>query len=251
MPMPLKKPRLLSLVLATFLAALTGFCISGPVAQTVAQDDPLTPAGIWTHGDTVLLFAFFRQCEEDGGGGCQPLQTLVSKDGGKTWARSGPRLVGSSFLYILNTGGETWIAGDSYAEGPAHGPFLHLFDPDNTEWPEFEIYDGGEEFRALAHDERNPNRFLAWIDHVEVSEPESSHIFLHQSLDRGRTWHEVKEVKRVPKSMPGLRFFQDLPQESGDWRINSATRTLEHKGQDDQWHTAVTLPLPIQNTCPD
>jgi len=242
----LKKMRFLSPALMALLVTSAGFCVSGPPAQ----DDFVAPAGIWAHGDTVLLFAFFRQCEEDGGG-YQPLQTLVSKDGGKTWARSGPRLVGSSFLYILNTGGETWIAGDSYAEGPAHGPFLHLFDPDNAEWPQFEIYDGYEEFRALAQDERNPDRFLAWIDHVEVSEPEGSHIFLHQSLDRGRTWHEVKEVKRVPKSMPGLRFFQDLPQQSGDWRINPAARTLEHKDKDNEWRTAVNLPLPIQNTCPD
>jgi hypothetical protein len=181
------------------------------------------------------------------------MQTLVSQNGGQSWNRGGPRLFGSSFLYILNVGEETWIAGDSYAEGPAHDSFLILVDPNQTEWPEFPIFDGPEEFRALAHDERNPNRFLAWIDHVDLNDTDATHIFLHESLDRGRTWHVVKEVKRVPRAMPGLRFFQELPQESGGWRISTFTlpRTLEHLGADGKWHEAAKLPLPIQESCSD
>jgi len=215
------------------------------------QDDRGSPGEIWTNGNIVLFFAPMRACE--GEETYIPMQTLVSTDGGRSWSKRGPRLFGSSFLYILNVGGETWIAGDSYVEGPAHDSFLLLVDPNNAEWPQFSIYDGPEEFRALAHDERNPNRFVAWIDHVDLNDSDATHIFLHESLDRGRTWHVVKEVKRVPKSMPELRFFKEPPQESGSWRVGTFTlpRTLEHLGQDGKWHRAATLPMPIQEGCSD
>src|SRR6267142_2631574 len=242
----LKRMRFLSPALLALLVTSACFCVSGPPAQ----DNDVPVWGIWARGDTVLLFAHVRNCEEDSGA-YKPAQTLVSTDGGRTWAMRGPRLVGRSFQYILNVGDEIWLAGDSYAEGPATNPFLLLVDPQRDDWPEFQIYDGNEEFRALAHDERDPNRFFAWLDHVEMDEPEASHIFLHESLDRGRTWTAVKEVKRVPKSLPGLRFFQDIPMESGDWRVDPTTRTLEHRDRNHEWHTAATLPLPIQDSCPN
>lgn len=221
------------------------------VATLVAapQDDQGSPGEIWTNGNTILFFAPFRQCNDEAA--YTPTQTLVSRDGGNSWSKAGPRLFGSSFLYIQNVGEETWIAGDSYAEGPAHDAFLLLVDPNNSEWQEFPIYNGDEEFRALAHDTRNPNRFVAWIDHVDLNDIDAAHIFLHESLDRGRTWRVVKEVKRVPRSMPGLRFFQELPQQSGSWRISTFTlpRTLEHLGSDGKWHERAKLPLPIQESC--
>jgi len=151
----LKRMRSLSPALLALLVTSACFCVSGPPAQD--NDVPLW--GIWARGDTVLLFAHVRNCEEDSGA-YKPAQTLVSTDGGRTWAMKGPRLIGRSFQYILNVGDEIWLAGDSYAEGPATNPFLLLVDPQRDDWPEFQIYDGNEEFRALAHDERDPNRFL-------------------------------------------------------------------------------------------
>jgi hypothetical protein len=243
-------PELLMSTKILHLLLLAALLVAATVVPA-AQDDQPSAGEIWTHGNTVLFFAPMRQCGDEQT--YTPMQTLVSRDAGKSWSKSGPRLFGSSFLYVLNVGGETWIAGDNYVEGPAHDPFLLLMDPNNAEWPEFPIYDGPEEFRALAHDERNPNRFVAWIDHVDLYDTDATHIFLHESLDRGRTWRVVKEVKRVPKAMPGLRFFSEPRQESGDWRVSAVTlpRTLEHLGPDGKWHQAAQLPLPIQENCSD
>jgi hypothetical protein len=242
----LNKTRLLLSAGAAFLAAVTGFCIDVP------EENLTSPQGIWAHGDTVLLFGMMHRCKDEVDIPYRPQQTLVSKDGGKTWARRGPRLMGSTVDFILDTGEEIWIAGDSYdSEGPANTPFLLLFDADSTEWPKFDIYDGYDELLALAHDNRDSNRFLAWVNHL-MSNEDTDPTFLHESLDHGRTWHAVKKVKRVPKSSPGLHFFQQIPQQSGAWRIANADQpsaALERLGPDGKWHQAAKLPLPIQESC--
>ena len=224
------------------------------VARNEQQPELDTPYGIWTHKDTILLFAPARQCEDDGGG-YQPMQTIISKDAGKSWTKSGPRFVGSTLMYLLDTGDDLWFAGEEYAEGPTHSPFLLRFDPESAEWPQLDIEDEslnyGADLRALAQDTRNPNHFLAWITHLSIDDPEAAPVFLHRSLDQGKSWKQLQQVKRVPRSWKGFRFFKEPPMESGGWRIDTFThpRTLEHLEQDGQWHTVVTLPLAIQNTC--
>ena len=250
------------LTIAAVLAALAIVAMAqsaaAPQSQVVAQNeqppDPLTPYGLWTHGETILLFAPFRPCEDDGGG-YQPMQTIVSNDGGRSWRKSGPRFVGRELMYLLDTGDQLWFAGENYAEGPTSSPFLLRFDPDSAEWPELEIesegLSQGADLQALAQDTRNPNHFLAWITHLSIDDPEAAPVFLHRSLDQGKSWKQLQQVKRVPRSWKGFRFFKAPPMESGGWRIGSFTlpRTLERLEPDGLWHTAVTLPLAIQNTC--
>lgn len=240
----LNKTRLLLLAGTALLTAVTGFCIGVP------PDDPPSPNGIWVHGDTVLLFAMFPACKEEGGPSHTALQTLVSKDGGRNWAWRGPRLTWSYFEFILDTGDEIWLAGNNYnPEGPASDPYVLLFDADSMEWPQFQIFNGDDELMAVARDDRDNNRFLAWVNHLINSE-ETDPTFLHQSLDHGRTWHIVKQVKSVPRSAAGLHFFQEIPQQSGAWRISNTdqprTSFLEHQEPDGKWHPAARLPLPIQ-----
>src|SRR5437763_3171839 len=153
------------------------------VAAAQSEPPPAlpNPDGIWIHGDTILLFAPFRQCEDEG---YLPMQTLISKDGGKSWSKSGPRFVGRSLMYLLDSGNELWFAGEYYAEGPTSSPFLLRFDPDG-EWPEFSIYEDGADLQAIAQDERNPHRFLAWITHLTIEDPEAMPVFLHRSVDGG------------------------------------------------------------------
>jgi hypothetical protein len=250
----LNKARLLLLAGVAILATVTGFCIGVP-------EENLTTLGIWAHGDTVLLFSTVHACKEDEETAHPPLQTLVSKDGGKTWAARGPRLLWSKLEFILDTGEEIWIAGDSYdAEGPANTPFFLLFDADKMEWPKFDIYDGYDELLTVAHDDHDGNRFLAWVNHLmlDPTDPDAAEdpgidpTFLHESLDHGRTWHAVKKVKRVPKSAPGLHFFQEIPQQSGSWRIAGADQSsaaLEQLGTDGKWQQSARLPLPVQERC--
>jgi hypothetical protein len=250
----LNKTRLLFFAGAALLTIATGFCIGVP------ENDSPSPSGVWTHGDTVLLFTTFPACKADDEPPHRFLQTLVSKDGGKTWAWRGPRLTWSNFEYIMDTGNEIWLAGDSYsAEGPAYDPFLVLFNADSMEWPQLKIYEGEDELMAVAHDDRNSNRFVAWVNHLMLppGDPDADDgtdsTFLHESLDRGQTWHAVRKVKRIPKSAPGLHFFQEIPQRSGAWRIastyHSSAAFLEHLEPDGSWRPAAKLPSPIQKSC--
>jgi len=235
------------------LAAVTGFCIGVP-----AEDQP-SPSAVWAHGNTVLVFATFPSCTEDSAPAHLTMQTLISKDGGKTWAWRGPSMPWSMVEYILESGDEIWLAGENYdSEGPASVPFLLLLDADSMEWPQLEIHSGYTELMAVARDERDSNRFLAWANHLLLSPDDPDYtddgknpLFLHESLDRGRTWHVVRKEKDVPKSAPGLRFFQQIKEQSEGWRISSrqpgGVAVLEHQQPDGKWHSAGRLPTPIQN----
>lgn len=243
------------LLLSTCFVLLTTI----PGVCTQAQEENLAFVGIWIHGDTILLFATVHKCNDEINEATQPLQTLVSKDKGKTWTRSGPRLMWSKFEFILDTGREIWIAGDNYdPEGPASSPFILLADPDSRDWQRFEIYDGYDELMAVAWDERDGNRFLAWVNHLMLfpADPdyeENDPMFLHESLDRAGTWHAVKKVKGVPKTAPGMRFFKEIPNQSRGWRIidniSQHTTALEHLGRDGKWQLVAKSALPIQESC--
>ena len=182
-----------------------------------------------------------------------PLQTLVSRDSGKTWANSGARMLDRELKFILDSGDELWIAGEGYFEGPTHNPFLLRF-KEGADWQQFDVYEGDSELLAVAADKRNKDKFYAWVQHIDISNTENIHgpTFLHQSRDRGRTWEAVKQVKSVPKSSGGLRFFQILPKQSGRWRISENSgrnSSVEHLENDGQWHEVSTLPLVIQTNC--
>lgn len=251
------KPQLFLSLGLVLLAAGTSFCAG------FAENDQPTPNLVWSHGKTVLVFAVFPACEDESAVPRQTMQTLISKDDGKTWNWRGPRMPWSMLEYILQSGDEIWLAGENYdPEGPASEPFLLLVDADSMEWPQLRIYDRYTELTAVARDERDGNRFLAWVNHLmlppddpDVPEDGSDPMFLHESLDRGRTWHVIRTEKEAPKSAPGLRFFQPTSEQSGAWRISttkmktgmSGGSVLEHKARDGKWHPAGRLPSPIQN----
>jgi hypothetical protein len=214
-----------------------------------ALQDQEKAIGIWEHGKTVLLFATLIGCESDMY--LHP-QALVSGDEGKTWAKSGPDLYGLDLKLISDTGEEVMVGGEYYIEGPTNSPFLLVY-RDGAEWQQFRIYDGNAELKALAQDELRPNRFLAWVEHIDMQSDEDvpGPIYLHQSLDRGRTWSAVKKVKSVPASAPHLRFFLEMPLENGRWRVSEQDQPrarVEHIGENGQWQVVASLPLPIQ-TC--
>ena len=253
----LNKPQLLLSIGMVLLAAGTSFCTGVP------KDDQPTPDLVWAHGQTVLVFALFPACEDESPTPRQTMQTLISKDGGKTWDWRGPRMPWVMLEYILESGDEIWIAGENYdAEGPASAPFLLLVDADSMEWPQLKIYDRYTELMAVARDDRDGNRLLAWVNHLmldpddpDLPQDGSDPMFLHESLDRGQTWHVIRIEKDVPKSLPGLRFFQPISEHSGAWRISttkmktasSSASFLEHQAPDGKWHPAGRLPSPVQN----
>jgi len=210
-----------------------------------APQEYLTADGIWARGDTIILFARFNPCGEP----YRPIQPLVSRDGGQTWAASGPRLEGSELEYILDTGAELWIGGEQIAEGPSSAPFLLLYRADGAEWPQFVIYDDAAELLGVARETKS-GRLLAWVRHIDFqSDNWTGPVYLHQSVDRGPTWSTMQKVRHVPRSAPGLRFFQKLPRQSGRWRISSLGSAVEHQQADGKWHRITRLPLPLQQRC--
>lgn len=249
----LNKPQLFLSLGIVLLTAVSAFCAGVP------GDDQPSPSMVWSRGNTVLVFASFPACEDESATPHRTMQTLISKDGGKTWNWRGPRMPWSMLEYILVSGDEIWLAGENYnPEGPASEPFLLPVDGDSMEWPQLEIYDRYTELTAVARDDHDGNRFLAWVNHLmlpaddpDLPEDGSDPMFLHESLDRGRKWHVIKKEKDVPKSPPGLRFFEPISEQSGTWRISKTSQSsaseLEHKKRDGKWHPAGRLPSPIQN----
>jgi hypothetical protein len=159
---------------------------------------------------------------------------------------------GRELDFILDTGTELWIAGQNAAEGPTSAPYLLRYRADDAEWLQSEIYDDFAELVAVAR-ETKTGRFLAWVRHiVDVGSVQQTWpMYLHQSVDGGRTWSEVKKVRRVPRSAPGVHFFQELPSRSGSWRISRLGSAVEQRQGDGKWHTVTKLPLPLQQGCPD
>jgi hypothetical protein len=198
----------------------------------------------------VILFARFQECKNQP---YQPLQPLISRDGGKTWTEKGPWLPdGQELGYILDTGTDLWIAGQHYAEGPTSEPFIVLYRAHGDEWPQvdMDVHSPGSELLGLALEKKN-GTLLAWVEHINWPSRMSGPVYLHQSVDGGRTWQTIKKVRRIPRSSPGLRFFKPLPMQRGSWRLSGAGHfpsVVEHQERDGKWYKVVGLPLPIQQT---
>ena len=210
-----------------------------------AQDIP-SANGIWARGDLVILFARLDKCDAP----YRPVQPLVSTDGGKTWGVTGPLLESSDLEYFLDTRSELFIAGEDIAEGPAHNPFLLVYRATDNTWQQSEIYDQASELLGIAH-EAKTGGFLAWVRHLELQKNGdwSGPVFLHRSLDGGKTWSVVREVKRVPRTAPGLHFFREHLDQSGSWRLTKTGSRAERRQDDGKWRLVTILPLPIQKDC--
>jgi hypothetical protein len=153
---------------------------------------------------------------------------------------------------MMSEGDQLWIAGQMYAEGPTNSPFLLTYNFDLHEWSQFEIDGDAADLLGLAR-EKETGHLLAWVEHLErpPDDDEPGRIVLHESIDRGKTWSDVKNVEHVPTTAPRLRFFRELPQQSGKWRVSHAGNTLEQMKDDGKWHSRVKLPLPVQQQCPE
>ena len=216
------------------------FLVTALCGSAVAQEW-VSPFGILARGNVLFLFTRVEGCL-----GEQAAQIFLSEDGGKTWAKQGPSLGGSDFYSILDTGTELWIAGQHTAEGPGTDPFLLKYSANQPVWDLQQIYEGAAELlgSALQNDGKT---IWAWVRHVQFSSPKwTGPIYLHKSMDRGRTWSAVKKVRRVPTSASHLSFFQEIKNQSGDWRISGLGEfghAIEHQRSDQTWHVISEFPM--------
>lgn len=201
--------------------------------------------GLWSHDKTIVLLARFEAC----GGPYRPIQPIVSRDGGETWAASGPRFDGSDFMFLMGDGPDLYVAGEDIAEGPSSGPFLLVYHADSDAWSQFEIYQDAADLLGVAH-ETGTGHLLAWVEHIDVASEASGPVFIHESVDGGKTWAVIRDVGHVPASVPGLHFFQELPERFGLWRVSLAGKAIAQLKDDGKWYDVVNLPLPMQKECP-
>lgn len=236
MKMPSNRLTMRAMAAASAIAIISSLC--------AAQDLP-SANGIWARGDLVILFARFNNC----GAPYRPVQPLVSTDGGKTWGVTGPLLESVDLEYFLDTGSELFTAGEDIAEGPAHDPFLLIYRATDNTWQQSEIYDQASELLGIAY-EAKTGGFLAWVRHLDLKNHDwSGPIFLHRSMDGGKTWSVVRKVRRVPRTAPGVRFFRRNLMQSGTWRLFRPGTSVEHRQGDGMWQTIKRLPLPMQEDC--
>ncbi len=225
--------------IVTARIALLGLCCALSVGSMVSQQQTVEPRGLFTWGENVMVIGAVQGCD----GPYAPMHTMVSSDGGLTWQPTGPRTVGLSRDFVLDTGKELLIAGENIIEGPAHDPFLLVYRYGAEQWDEFEILGGSTELSALAL-ETKTGRLLAWIRHLELSDDGwTGPLFLHESMDGGKSWREVKKVARVPASRTGLRFFERFADEQGPWRIVSNESASRMEKRDDERWKPVELPM--------
>jgi len=168
---------------------------------------------------------------------------------GRNWMPIGPRLDGREVSLALDTGSELWFAGESYTEGPTHSPFLLRYSAGRAEVAELEIYDGPSELVAIAL-EAKTGRMRAWVRHIDMAQQNwgKGPIYLQESSDAGQAWAVVGKVSRVPGASPGLRFFRELPQRSGEWRVSKRDSLLERRQPNGNWqHVAAPAFMPCSD----
>jgi len=179
-----------------------------------AASESIRGRGIFERG-SLYLFADVHGC------GAEPslpaAQIFVSNDGGKTWSKRGPAVLGSDLEYVQASADGVWVAGLHTAEGPGIDPFLLVpTDAGSSDWRLRTISEGPAELRGVAR--AGASALFAWIRRVDVHDkPISRPNVTFHSDDRGETW--TAQDERAPSPGSRMQRFARIGTRSGSWRI--------------------------------
>lgn len=182
------------------------------------------PEGIWARGDTVLLFLKVRPCTEEAV--IPSAQILASLDRGRSWSERGPRLEGKDFAFIHENRGQIWLAGFHTAEFGAE-PFILVPTDSSLNWKKYTIYEGPGYLEGIAFQPKN--QLLARVRHINARN-KNWRVYLHQSLDGGRSWRQVGRANSAGIER-GIAF-KKIKMQTADWRIVDTTDgifAVEHR----------------------
>lgn len=179
-----------------------------------AGSESIRGRGIFERG-SLYLFADVHGC------GAEPslpaAQIFVSDDGGKTWSKRGPAMLGSELEYVQASADGVWVAGLHTAEGPGIDPFLLVpTDAASSDWRLRTISEGPAQLRGVAR--AGASALFAWIRQVDIhGKPIAKRDVTFHSDDRGETWQAHDE--RAPSPHSRMQHFARIGTRSGNWRI--------------------------------
>ena len=224
---------------------LLGLSLAIVAASVCAGDSRqnAAPYGIWTRGETVVLFAHVYPCPPDELPPPGAAQLFVSEDGGKSWGKRGPQLDGSVFEYIYEAKGRVWIVGEHTAEGPASEPFILVPDESGLGWSVHVIYEDAAELESIVV--QNNGDFGAWIRHLKLHDNGwTGPLYLHKSSDGGRTWRLVGRTNNAPANQAA--GFKKIETQTATWRVadqgNGVSVVERRTDEHSAWKTVYRFP---------
>jgi hypothetical protein len=130
---------------------------------------------------------------------------FVSTDAGRTWKRRGPWLEGYKFTFLYEKDGRVWITGEHTAEGPNMDPFIFVPTETGDNWQLHRIYEGPATIERIARGSND--ELIAWIMEIAPSLLTEGPVYIHHSLDGGKTWKKLG-LARGRKVAVGAEFRQ-------------------------------------------
>ncbi len=208
---------------------------------TVFLQDPkaeqLDAKGIWTQGQTVLLFTKVHPCTEESE--IPSAQILVSTNEGRSWTQRGPREEGGDFEFLYESKGQVWIAGFHTAELGAD-PFI-LVPTSLFNWNRYTIHEGPSFLERIAF--QKSGHLIARVRYINFWD-ENWKEYFHKSIDGGRSWSLVGLAPTCVRE-PGMAFKR-IGRTTPTWRIvdaNDGGFAVQHRGREHgSWRTVSRFP---------
>lgn len=202
--------------------------------------------GLWVQGNKFLLFAEVvdrPSCSSEYSGASYP-QLYVSDDRGRTWRRRGPSMNGNEFTLLSEKDGKVWIAGYHTAEANLD-PFLFLPTNAGDNWKVRVSYEESAALDRMAW--ASNGELIAWIEHIVPAVLTHGPVYIHHSLDGGRTW-KILGLARKHAVAVEAEFTKITTQMDPLWRARNFEDfggVVQHRESESApWKTVARFPPP-------